>query len=153
MDYGVIKESSSRFQVDNVGIVDKIPPVYHYHGHLYYLGIHIILIFQCSSLTLNHFLQVDEILPFIKSHLAPDVCDPIISQIYWKMGDKLVDVSQITDYPFYYIHRVEEGVVVANLVFTQGNREDAQELRSSGVHVDNNHLPHNTPSLHFDYSW
>ena len=55
-----------------------------------------------------------------------------------------MDISQITDYPFYCIHRVdlEEGVMIVHLVFTQGDREHAQELRSSGVHVDNNHLPH-----------
>ena len=55
-----------------------------------------------------------------------------------------MDISQITDYPFYHIHRVdlEEGVMITHLVFTQGDREDAQELRSSGVHVNNNHLPH-----------
>ena len=144
MDYGVIKESSAGFQVANVGIIDKISTVYHYCGHLYYLGVHIILIFQCSSLTFNHLLQVDEILPFVGSHLASDVFDPIISQIYWKNDHKLVDVSQIIDYPFYCIHSVdlEKGVMIAHLVFTQGDREDAQELGSSGVHVNNNNLPH-----------
>ena len=45
VDYGVIKESSSRCQAANMGIIDKIPPVYHYCGHLYYLGVCIILIF------------------------------------------------------------------------------------------------------------
>ena len=128
----------------NVEIVDKTPPVYHYWGHLYYLGFHIIPIFQHPLLTLNHLFQVDEVLPFVKSHLAPNVFNPIISQMHWKSGDKLVDVTQNAEYPFYCIHRVdmEEGVMVTHLVLMQEDKEDAQELLSSGVHVDINRLPH-----------
>ena len=41
------------------------------------------------------------------------------------------------------IHRIdmEEGVVVAHLVFTPEDKEDAQELWSSSVQVDINCLP------------
>ena len=55
-----------------------------------------------------------------------------------------MDVAQNAEYPFYHIHRVnmEEGVMVAHLVLTQEDREDVQELGSSGVHVDINCLPH-----------
>ena len=66
MDYAVTNESSSGFQATNVEIVDKTLPVYHYHGHLYYLGFCILLIFQCPSLTFNHLFQVDEILPLLR---------------------------------------------------------------------------------------
>ena len=144
MDYAVTNESSSRFQATNVEIVDKTLPVYRYRGHLYYLGFRILPIFQCPSLAFNHLFQVDEILPFVESHLAPGVFNPIISQMHWKKDDKLVDVAQNAEYPFDCIHRVdmEEGVMVAHLVLTQEDREDAQELRSSGVHVDINCLPH-----------
>ena len=64
--------------------------------------------------------------------------------MHWKKDDKLVDVAQNAEYPFYYIHRVdmEEGVVVAHLVLMQEDREDVQELGPSGVHVDINCLPH-----------
>ena len=144
MDYAVTNESSSRFQATNVEIVDKTLPVYRYHRHLYYLGFRILPIFQRPSLAFNHLFQVDEILPFVESRLAPGVFNPIISQMHWKKDDKLVDVAQNAEYPFYRIYRVnmEEGVVVAHLVLTQEDREDAQELGSCGVHVDINHLPH-----------
>ena len=144
VDYAVTNESSSRLQSMNMEIINKTPPVYHYRRHLYYLGVRIIPIFQCSSLALNHLFQVDEVLPFVESRLAPDVFDPIISQMHWKRGDKLVDVAQNAEYPFYRIHRVdiEEGVVVAHLVLMQGDKEDAQELWSSGVQVNINRLPH-----------
>lgn len=39
-------------------------------------------------------LQVDEVLPFVESCLAPSLFNPIISQMHWKRGDKLVDVVQ-----------------------------------------------------------
>ena len=79
----------------------------------------------------------------MESRLAPGVFNPII-QMHWKRGDTLVDVSQNAEYPFYHIHRVDmkEGVVVAHLVLMQGDKEDAQELWSSGVHVNINCLPH-----------
>ena len=143
-DYAVTNELSSRLKGTNVEIIGRTSPVYRYCGHCYYLGFRIIPIFQHLSLELNHHFQVDEVLPFVESCLAPGVFDPIISQMHWKRGDKLVDVTQHAEYPFYHIHRVdmEEGVVVAHLVLTQGDKEDAQELWSSGVHVDINHLPH-----------
>ena len=64
--------------------------------------------------------------------------------MHWKSGDKLVDVTQNAEYPFYCIHRVdmEEGVMVTHLVLMQEEKEDAKELLSSGVHVDINCLPH-----------
>ena len=64
--------------------------------------------------------------------------------MHWKRGDKLVDVAQTTEYPFYRIHRVdlEEGLVVAHLVLTREDKEDAQELKASGIPVDNNCLSH-----------
>ena len=124
MDYVVTNESSSGFQVTNVEIVDKTLPVYHYCGHLYYLGFHILLIFQRPSLAFNHLFQVDEIVPFVESCLAPGVFNPIISQMHWKKDNKLVDVAQNAEYPFYCIHRVdmEEGVVITHLILTQEDR-------------------------------
>ena len=153
-DYAVTNKLSSRLKGMNVEIIGRTSPVYRYCGHLYYLGFHIILIFQCLSLALNHHFQVDKVLPFVKSHLAPGVFNPIISWMHWKRGDKLVDVTQNAKYPFYCIHRVgmEEGVMVAHLVLMQGDKEDAQELWSSGVHVDINCLPHEY-TLHFNYGW
>ena len=143
-DYAVTNELSSRLKGTNVEIVGRTSPVYRYCGHLYYLGFRIIPIFRSLLLQLNHHFQVDKVLPFVESRLAPSVFDPIISQMHWKRGDKLVDVAQHAEYPFYHIHRVdmEEGVMVAHLVLTQGDKEDAQELWSSGVHVDINRLPH-----------
>ena len=46
------------------------------------------------------------------------------------------------EYPFYCIHRVnlEEGVIVAHLVLTWEDKEDAQELKGSGTTIDVNHL-------------
>ena len=69
---------------------------------------------------------------------------PLLSQMHWKRGDKLVDIVQTTNYPFYRVHMVnlEEGVVVAHLVITPDDKEDAQELKASGVPVDVNRLPH-----------
>ena len=144
MDYAVTNESSSGFQAMNVEIVDKTLPVYHYRGHLYYLGFRILPMFQCPSLAFNHLFQVDEILPFVESRLAPGVFSPIISQMHWKKDNKLVDVAQNAEYPFYCIHRVdmEEGVAVTHLVLMQEDGEDMQELGPSGVHVDINCLPH-----------
>ena len=144
MDYEVTNESSSGFQATNMEIVDKTLPVYHYCWHLYHLGFRILPIFQHPLRTFNHLFQVDEILPFVESRLAPSVFNPIISQMYWKKYNKLVDVVQNAEYPFYHIHRVdmEEGVMVAHLVLTQEDREDMQELGPSGVHVDINCLPH-----------
>ena len=74
MDYAGTNESSSRFQVTNLEIVDKT--VYHYCEHLYYLGFRILPIFQCPSLTLNHLFQVDEILPFLGSDNVWEVNPP-----------------------------------------------------------------------------
>ena len=144
MDYAVTNELSSRFQAMNMEIVDKTLPVYCYHGHLYYLGFHILPIFQCPLLAFNHLFQVNEILPFVESCLAPSVFNPIISQMHWKKDNKLMDVTQNAEYPFYCIHRVdmEEGVMVAHPILMREDREDVQELGPSGVHVNINCLPH-----------
>lgn len=124
--------------------VHRIPPVYQYRGHLYYLGTRILPIFHRLTLDHHRVFQVHEVLPFVESRLAPDVFDPLISQLHWKEGDKLVDVAQTDDYPFYRINRVdlEDGVVIAYQVLTPYDEEDAQNLRSSSYHVDNNRLPH-----------
>jgi hypothetical protein len=134
----VVTEQSS------MEIIPKTPPLYHYRGHLYYLGMRILPIYQRSSITVNHRFEIDEVLPFVEARLASDVFDPLFSQMHWKRGDKLVDAVQSTEYPFYRIHRVnlEEGVVVAHLVLTREDKEDAQELKSSGIPVDVNRLPH-----------
>lgn len=144
VDYAVTNDSSSRFNAVNVNVVDKAPPVYQYRGHLYYLGTRIIGIFQRQSLAFNHVFQVHEVLPFVENRLAPDIFDPLISQMHWKRGDKLVDISQTSEYPFYRIHKVdlEEGVVAAHLVFSQADKEDAEELRSAGIPVDVSRLRH-----------
>ena len=131
-------------QSNSTTSVSKTPPVYHYRGQFYYLGMRIMPIYQWSSLTVNHRFQLDEVLPFVESYLAPNVFDPLLSQMHWKRGDKLVDIVQTTNYPFYRVHMVnlEEGVVVAHLVVTPDDKEDAQELKASGVPVDVNRLPH-----------
>ena len=63
--------------------------------------------------------------------------------MHWKRGNKLVDVAQTAEYPFYCIHRVklEEGVIVAHLILTQEDKEDTQELKGSGTTTDVNCLP------------
>lgn len=124
-------------------IVHRVPPVYQYRGHLYYLGTRILPFFHRTTLELHRVSQAHEILPFVESCLAPDVFDPLISQLHWKEGDKLVDVAQTDDYPFYRITRVdfEDGVVVAYQVVTPYDKEDGQLLRSSGYEVDHNRLP------------
>ena len=60
-----------------------------------------------------------------------------------KRGNKLVNVAQTAEYTFYHIHRVnlEEGVVVAHLILTWEDKEDAQELKGFGTTIDVNHLP------------
>ena len=143
VDTVVNESSSSMLQATSMEIVHKTPPVYHYRGHFYYLGMQILPIYQWSSLTINHRFQFNEVLPFVESRLAPDVFNPLFSQMHWKRGDKLVDVAQTMEYPFYHIHRVnlEEGVVVAHLVLTQEDKEDAQELKGSGTTIDVNRLP------------
>ena len=122
----------------------KTPPVYHYHGHFYYLGMQILPIYQQSSLTVNHWFQLNEVLPFVESHLAPNIFDPLLSQMHWKRGNKLVDIMQTTNYPSYCIHMVnlEEGVIVTHFILTPDDKEDTQELKASGVPIDVNHLPH-----------
>lgn len=143
VDY-VTNESNSRYQAMNMETRDKIPPVYHYCGHLYYLGMRIIANFQRRSLTVNRTFQVDEVLPFVESRIAPDIFDPLISQMHWQRGDKILDLVQTDEYPFFRIHKVdlEEGVVIAHLVLSQADKEDADELRSAGVPVDTTRLPH-----------
>ena len=144
IDTVVTEQLSSMLQMTSVEVVPKTPPVYHYRGHFYYLGMRILPIYQRSSLAVNHRFQFNEVLPFVESRLAPNVFDPLLSQMHWKRGDKLVDVAQTTEYPFYRIHRVdlEEGLVVAHLVLTREDKEDAQELKASGIPVDNNCLSH-----------
>ena len=131
-------------QMTSMEVVPKTPPVYHYCGHFYYLGMWILPIYQQSSLTVNHQFQFSEVLPFVESCLAPNVFNPLLSQMHWKRGDKLVDVMQTTEYPFYHIHRVdlEEGLVVTHLVLTWEDKEDTQEIKASGIPVDNNRLSH-----------
>ena len=144
VDTVVNESSSSMLQVMSMEIIRKTPPVYHYRGHFYYLGMQILPIYQQSLLTINHQFQFNEVLPFVESHLAPDVFNPLFLQMHWKRGDKLVDVTQTTEYPFYHIHRVnlEEGVIVAHLVLTWEDKEDAQELKGSGTTINVNRLPH-----------
>lgn len=139
VDYTITNESSSYPKLD---VFDKTPPVYHYHGH--HLGTRIIPIFKHQSLSFNHIYQVHEVLPFMETRLAPDIFDPLISQMHWKRGDKLLDLSQTFGHPFYRIHRVDlqEGVVVAHLVLSYADKEDAEELQSAGFPVDINCLPH-----------
>ena len=141
VDYTITNESSSYPKLD---VFDKTPPVYHYHGHLYYLGTHIVPIFKHQLLSFNHIYQVHEVLPFVETCLAPNIFDPLISRMHWKRGDKLLDLSQTFRHPFYCIHRVDlqEGVIVAHLVLSHADKEDAEELRSAGFPVDINHLPH-----------
>ena len=51
----VVNESlSSMLQAMSMEIIHKTPPVYHYCGHFYYLGMQILPIYQWSSLTINH---------------------------------------------------------------------------------------------------
>ena len=139
-DTVVTEQLSSMLQMMSMEVVPKTPPVYHYRGHFYYLGMQILPIYQWSSLTVNHRFQFNEVLPFVESHLAPNIFDPLLLQMHWKRGDKLVDVVQTTEYPFYCIHRVdlEEGLVVVHLVLTWEDKEDAQELMASGIPVDDN---------------
>ena len=85
----VVNESlSSMLQAMSMEIIHKTPPVYHYCSHFYYLGMQILPIYQWSSLTINHQFQFDEVLPFIESHLAPDVFNPLFSQMHWKEGQQ-----------------------------------------------------------------
>ena len=142
VDTVVNESSSSMLQAMSMEIIGKTPPVYHYCGHFYYLGMQILPIYQWSLLTINHRFQFNKVLPFIESRLAPDVFNPLFSQMHWKRGNKLVNVTQTMEYPFYCIHRVnlEEGVIVAHLVLTWEDKEDAQELKGSGTTIDVNHL-------------
>ena len=144
IDTVVTEQLSSMLQMTSMEVVPKTPPVYHYRGHFYYLGMQILPIYQRSSHTVNHQFQFNEVLPFVESCLAPNIFNPLLSQMHWKRGDKLVDVMQTTEYPFYHIHRVdlEEGLVVVHLVLTWEDKEDTQELKASGIPVDNNHLSH-----------
>ena len=98
----------------------KTPPVYCYRGHFYYLGMRILPFYQWSSLAVNHLFQFNEILPFVEAHPAPNIFDLLLSQLHWKRGDKLADVMQTTEYPFYWIHRVDlvEGVIIAHMVLS-----------------------------------
>ena len=141
VDYAITNESSSYPKLD---VFNKTPPVYHYRGHLYYLGTCIVPIFKHQLLSFNHIYQVHEVLPFVETCLAPNIFDPLISRMHWKRGDKLLDLSQTFRHPFYCIHRVDlqEGVIVAHLVLSHADKEDAEELRSAGFPVDINHLPH-----------
>ena len=54
VDTVVNESSSSMLQAMSMEIFHKTPPVYHYCSHFYYLGIQILLIYQWSSLTINH---------------------------------------------------------------------------------------------------
>ena len=80
----------------------------------------------------------------METHLAPNIFDPLISQMHWKGGDKLLDLSQTFGHPFYHIHRVDlqEGVIVAHLILSHAEKEDTKELQSAGFPVDINHLPY-----------
>lgn len=143
-DFPVVEQSDSRLQPANMQITLKTPPVYHYRGHFYYLGMQILPIYQRSSLAVNHVYQLDEILPFVEARLAPEVFNPLLSQMHWKAGDKLIDVAQTDKYPFYSIQRVrlEEGVVVGHLFLTSREESDAVDAQASGVLVNVDRLPH-----------
>ena len=53
VDTVMAKQSSSTFQM-SMEIIRKTPPVYHYCGHFYYLGMRILPFYQWSSLVVNH---------------------------------------------------------------------------------------------------
>ena len=121
----------------------KTPPVYCYRGHFYYLGMRILPFYQWSSLAVNHLFQFNEILPFVEAHPAPNIFDLLLSQLHWKRGDKLADVMQTTEYPFYRIHRVDlvEGVIIAHMVLSWEDEQDAHELKASSSLVNFSCLP------------
>ena len=89
------RQSSSTLQT-GMEIIPKTPPVYCYCGHFYYLGMRIQSFYQRSSLAVNHLFQFNKILPFVEAHLAPNIFDPLLSQLHWKRGNKLADVMQTT---------------------------------------------------------
>ena len=136
------RQLSSMLQT-GMEIIPKTPPVYCYCGHFYYLGMRILPFYQQSLLAVNHLFQFDEILPFVEACLAPNIFDPLLSQLHWKRGDKLADVIQTTEYPFYRIHRVDlaEGVVVMHMVLSQEDEEDAHILKASSSLVNFSCLP------------
>ena len=136
------RQLSSTLQM-GMEIIPKTPPVYCYCRHFYNLGMRILPFYQQSSVAVNHLFQFDEILPFVEARLAPNIFDLLLLQLHWKRGDKLADVVQTTEYPFYQIHRVDlaEGVVVSHMVLSREDEEDAHVLKASGSLVDSSRLP------------
>ena len=58
VDTVMAKQLSSTSEM-SMEIIHKTLPVYHYHGHFYYLGMWILLVYQWSLLVVNHQFQFD----------------------------------------------------------------------------------------------
>lgn len=106
------------------------PTIYRYCGHIYYLGLRIVPIYRRASLTFNQIFQPHEILPFVEARLAPSIFDPLISQMHWKRGDKIIETASGSHYPYYAILSVDlvEGTVITHQVESVDDQDHAGKV-------------------------
>ena len=69
-------------------------PVYEFKHNFYWKGVFLMPIYHYSSV--NHAVisySEEELMLFVKVKIFPRIFGPLLSQLHWKRGDKIIDIS------------------------------------------------------------
>ena len=69
-------------------------PVHELDGKFYWKGLLLVPIYRYTSVdrAVPSYFE-EELIPFVEAEVAPSVIRPLLSQLYWKRGDKIIEES------------------------------------------------------------
>ena len=80
--------------VSDCGGVKPTLPVYEFEHNFYWRGVFLMPIYHYSSVdraVISYFEE--ELTPFVEANIFPRIFGPLLSQLHWKRGDKIIDIS------------------------------------------------------------
>ena len=87
-------DGRSLLWVSDYGCGKPTLPVYEFEHNFYWKGVLLMPIYHYSSINraVTSYSK-EELTPFVEANIFPGIFGPLLSQVHWKRGDKIVDVS------------------------------------------------------------